>query len=94
MSENESGEMVGVTPDMVETTNIVGDISDNKNHFMEISFEGFRICVSTAENSTLDSFNDSVLKFWEKLDGFLQEKSKRAKKTMRMNPSELGPEVG
>ena len=91
---SEESEMTGVTPDMVETTNITGDISDNKNHFMEISFEGFMICVSTAENSTLDSFNDSVLGFWKKLDGFLQERSKRAKKTMRMDPSELGPEVG
>ena len=70
---SEESEITGVTPDMVETTNITGDISDNKNHFMEISFEGFRICVSTAENSTLDSFNDSVLGFWKKLDGFLQE---------------------
>ena len=91
---SEESEMIGVTPEMVEHTNMTGDVSDNKKHFMEISFEGFRICVSTSENSTLDSFNDSVLSFWEKLDGFLQERSKRAKKTMRMDPSELGPEVG
>ncbi len=92
---SEDNEMIGVTPEMVpDHTNMQGDISDNKNHFMEISFEGFRICVSTAENSSLDAFNDSVLRFWEKLDGFLQERGKRAKKKMRMDPTQLGPEVG
>ena len=76
MNEEDDG-MIGVTPDMVpDHSNMQGDISDNKNHFMEISFEGFRICISTAENSTLDSFNESVLTFWEKLDTFLQERGK------------------
>ena len=93
MNEEDDG-MIGVTPDMVpDHSNLQGDISDNKNHFMEISFEGFRICVSTAENSTLDSFNDSVLRFWEKLDSFLQERGKRNKK-MKLDPSKMGPEVG
>ena len=93
MNEEDDG-MIGVTPDMVpDHSNMQGDISDNKNHFMEISFEGFRICISTAENSTLDSFNDSVLKFWEKLDTFLQERGKRHKK-MKLAPAKMGPEVG
>ena len=90
----ENNEMTGVTPEMVpDHTNMQGDISDNKNHFMEISFEGFRICISTAENSTLDSFNESVLTFWAKLDSFLQERGKRHKK-MKMDPTQQGPEVG
>ena len=85
---NEDNEMIGVTPDMVpDHTNMQGDIYDNKNHFMEISFEGFRICVSTAEKSSLDAFNDSVLRFWEKLDGFLKERSKQTQKKMKMAPT-------
>ena len=85
---NEENEFVGVTPDMIEQTNIQGDVSDNKKHFMEISFDGFRICVSTAENLTLDTFNDSILKFWEKLDEFLVKRGKRAQKKMKMPPTQ------
>ena len=80
-------EMIPVTAQDIDHTNMQGDISDNKKHFMEISFDGFRICVSTAENCSLDTFNDSVLSFWERLDEFLVKRSKRGKKKMKMEPT-------
>ena len=36
---SEESEMIGVTPEMVEHTNMPGAVSDNKKHFMEISFD-------------------------------------------------------
>ena len=80
-------EMIPVTAQDIDHTNIQGDISDNKKHFMEISFDGFRICVSTAEDCSLDTFNDSILSFWERLDEFLVKRSKRGKKKMKMEPT-------
>ncbi len=83
---NDDDEMIPVSAQDIEHTNIHGDISDNKKHFMEISFDGFRICVSTAEDCTLDKFNDSVLNFWEKLDEFLVKRQK-GKKKVRIDPT-------
>jgi len=83
---SDDDEMIPVTAQDIDHTNIQGDISDNKKHFMEISFDGFRICVSTAEDCSLDKFNDSILTFWEKLDKFLVERQK-GKKKVRMDPS-------
>ena len=83
---SDDDEMIPVTAQDIDHTNIQGDISDNKKHFMEISFDGFRICVSTAEDCSLDKFNDSILDFWEKLDKFLVERQK-GKKKVRMDPS-------
>ena len=31
---SEESEMIGVTHEMVEHTNMTGDVSDNKKHFM------------------------------------------------------------
>ena len=35
-------EMTGVTPAMVDHTNMQGDIASDKKHFAEVSFDGFR----------------------------------------------------
>ena len=81
-------EMIGVTPEMIEHTNIQGDVSDDKKHFAEISFDGFRICLSTSEIMPLKEFNDELLRFWTNLDEFITSKQKeRAKKSVRANMS-------
>ena len=81
-------EMIGVTPEMIEHTNIQGDVSDDKKHFAEISFDGFRICLSTSEAIPLKDFNDELLRFWTNLDEFITSKQKeRAKKSVRSNMS-------
>ena len=74
-------EMIGVTKDMIDHTNIQGDISEDKKHFAEISFDGFRICLSTSETIPLKEFNDELLRFWTNLDEFIATKQKeRARK--------------
>ena len=40
MNETEDG-MMHVTKDMIEHTNMQGDVSENQKHFVEISFDGF-----------------------------------------------------
>ena len=76
-----SDDMIGVTADMVDHTNLQGDVSRDKNHFAEISFDGFRICLSTSEIIPLKEFNDELLRFWTNLDEFIATKQKeRAQK--------------
>lgn len=72
----EDKEMTGVTPDMIDHTNIQGDVSKEKKHFAEISFDGFRICLSTSEEMPLIDFNDELLRFWTRLDEFMMSKQK------------------
>ena len=72
----EDKEMIGVTPQMIDHTNIQGDVSVEKKHFAEISFEGFRICLSTSEEMPLVDFNNELLRFWERLDEFMMNKQK------------------
>ena len=69
-------EMTGVTPDMIDHTNIQGNIAADKKHFAEISFDGFRICLSTSEEMPLVDFNDELLRFWSRLDEFMMQKQK------------------
>jgi|TARA_Y100000310_G_scaffold120091_1_gene118823 hypothetical protein len=78
--------------DHIQHTNIHGDISEDKKHFLEISLDGFRLCLSTSENITLNDFNRSAMKFWTELDEFLQNSSQKRRKTMRMGPDNM--EVG
>ena len=68
--------MTGVTPQMIDHTNIQGDVSNEKKHFAEISFDGFRICLSTSEEMPLIEFNDELLRFWTRLDEFMMSKQK------------------
>ena len=79
----EENEMTGVTPEMLSHTNMQGDVSDQKKHFAEISFDGFRICLSTSEEMPLVDFNDELLRFWSRLDEFMMEKQKERRKTSR-----------
>jgi|TARA_R110001583_G_scaffold95748_2_gene239751 hypothetical protein len=72
----EDKEMTGVTPQMIDHTNIQGDVSNEKKHFAEISFDGFRICLSTSEEMPLIEFNDELLRFWTRLDEFMMSKQK------------------
>ena len=72
----EDKEMTGVTPQMIDHTNIQGDVSNEKKHFAEISFDGFRICLSTSEEMPLIAFNDELLRFWTRLDEFMMSKQK------------------
>ena len=76
----EDKEMTGVTPQMIDHTNIQGDVSNEKKHFAEISFEGFRICLSTSEEMPLVDFNNELLRFWERLDQFMMDKQKERMK--------------
>jgi len=76
----EDKEMTGVTPEMIDHTNIQGDVSNEKKHFAEISFDGFRICLSTSEEIPLVDFNDELLRFWERLDQFMMDKQKERMK--------------
>jgi len=76
----EDKEMTGVTPEMIDHTNIQGDVSNEKKHFAEISFEGFRICLSTSEEMPLVDFNDELLRFWTRLDQFMMDKQKERMK--------------
>ena len=86
MSEND--EMIGVTKEMIDHTNIQGDVSQDKKHFAEISFDGFRICLSTSETIPLKEFNDELLRFWTNLDEFIVNKQKEMqKKTSKSNMS-------
>jgi len=82
-------DMIGVTADMVDHTNIHGDVSKDKKHFAEISFDGFRICLSTSETIPLNQFNDELLRFWKNLDEFIMNKQKERKtgKTLRSDVS-------
>ena len=75
MTKNEN-EMTGVTPDMIDHTNIQGNVAADKKHFAEISFDGFRICLSTSEEMPLVDFNDELLRFWSRLDEFMMQKQK------------------
>ena len=72
-------DMIGVTPEMIDHTNLQGDVSKDKNHFAEISFDGFRICLSTSERIPLSEFNDELLRFWQNLDEFIMNKQKQRK---------------
>ena len=56
-------------------------MSSDKKHFAEISFDGFRICLSTSESMPLVDFNDELLRFWSRLDEFMMEKQRERKKT-------------
>ena len=81
-------EMIGVTKEMIDHTNIQGDVSQDKKHFAEISFDGFRICLSTSETIPLKEFNDELLRFWTNLDEFIVNKQKEMqKKTSKSNMS-------
>ena len=64
---------------MIDHTNLQGDVSKDKNHFAEISFDGFRICLSTSERIPLSEFNDELLRFWQNLDEFIMNKQKQRK---------------
>ena len=78
--------MIGVTPEMIDHTNIQGDVAAGQKHFLEISFEGFRLCETTSDDITLEEFNETVLNFWKKLDDFLQKTIERKmKKAKKMN---------
>ena len=74
-------EMIGVTPKMLDHTNMQGDVSELKKHFAEISFDGFRICLSTSEEMPLIDFNDELLRFWSRLDEFKMQNQKERQKT-------------
>tara|TARA_R100000789_G_scaffold42111_1_gene43808 strand:+ start:328 stop:597 length:270 start_codon:yes stop_codon:yes gene_type:complete len=88
----EDEQMIPVGADNIQHTNIHGDVSEDKKHFLEISLEGFRLCLSTSEDITLSEFNDSAMKFWTEMDEFLHKSSNKRKKTMRMGPENM--EVG
>ena len=76
-------EFIPVTKKDIDHTNVQGDVSDNKTHFVEISFDGFRLCETTTEPITLDSFNEKVLKLWQDLDKFLMESMERRRTKMK-----------
>lgn len=83
---NEEEEFTPVTKKDVDHTNIQGDVAAGQKHFLEISFEGFRLCETTSDDITLEEFNEIVLGFWEKLDNFLQKTIERKmKKAKKMN---------
>tara|TARA_R100000458_G_C8275833_1_gene251001 strand:+ start:2977 stop:3252 length:276 start_codon:yes stop_codon:yes gene_type:complete len=82
MTEN-NNEMTGVTPEMIDHTNIQGDVSENQKHFVEISFDGFRLCETTTDEISLDDFNEKVLNLWKSLDAFLLESMQRRQKAMK-----------
>ena len=82
-------EFIPITKKDIDHTNVQGDVSDNKTHFVEISFDGFRLCETTTEAITLDEFNKKVLKLWQDLDKFLMESMERRRKTMKENPGHL-----
>ncbi len=85
MTEN-NNEMTGVTPDMLAShTNMQGDVSEQKKHFAEISFDGFRLCETTTDEISLDDFNEKVLNLWKSLDAFLLESMQRRQKAMKKN---------
>ena len=69
-------ETTGVTPDMIDHTNIQGNVAADKKHFAEISFDGFRICLSTSEEMPLVDFKDELLRFWSRLDEIMMQKQK------------------
>jgi|2_EtaG_2_1085320.scaffolds.fasta_scaffold149201_2 hypothetical protein len=77
---NEEEEFTPVTKKDVDHTNIQGDVAAGQKHFLEISFEGFRLCETTSEDITLEEFNATVLGFWKKLDDFLQKTMERKMK--------------
>ncbi len=79
----EDNEMTGITPQMIDHTNIQGDVSKEKKHFAEISFDGFRICLSTSEEIPLVDFNDELLRFWTRLDEFMMDKQKERMKVAK-----------
>ena len=79
----EDNEMTGVTPQMLDHTNMQGDVSNEKKHFAEISFDGFRICLSTSEEMPLVDFNDELLRFWTRLDEFMMDKQKERMKVSK-----------
>ena len=87
---NEQEEFVPVTKEDGELqTNMHGDVSVGQKHFLEISFDGFRICETTTDDMPLEEFNNQVLNFWKKLDTFLQKsiesKMKKKSKMERSN---------
>ena len=83
---NEEEEFTPVTKQDVDHTNMQGDVAAGQKHFLEISFEGFRLCETTSDDITLEEFNEIVLGFWEKLDNFLQKTIERKmKKAKKMN---------
>ena len=88
----EDEQMTPIAADHVQHTNIHGDVSEDKKHFLEISLDGFRLCLSTSEDIKLSEFNASAMKFWIELDDFLHNSSNRRKKSMRMGPDNM--EVG
>jgi len=81
--EDNNNEMTGVTPQMLDHTNMQGDVSNEKKHFAEISFDGFRICLSTSEEMPLVDFNDELLRFWTRLDEFMMDKQKERMKVAK-----------
>ena len=88
----EDEQMTQIGADEIQHTNIHGDVSLDKKHFLEISLDGFRLCLSTSEDITLREFNASAMKFWTELDEFLQNSSKKRKQSMRLSPDNM--EVG
>ena len=83
---NEEDEFTPITKKDVDHTNIQGDVAAGQKHFLEISFEGFRLCETTSDDITLEEFNETVLNFWKKLDDFLQRTIERKmKKANKMN---------
>ena len=93
MSEEE--EFVPVTKKEVDHTNMQGDVAAGQKHFLEISFEGFRICETTSEDISLEDFNKEVLEFWKNLDIFLQESiDSKMKKRQKMDRQRGNSYVG
>lgn len=82
MNETEDG-MMPVTKDMIEHTNMQGDVSENQKHFVEISFDGFRLCETTTDEISLDDFNEKVLNLWKNLDAFLLESMVKRQKAVK-----------
>jgi len=83
---NEEEEFTPVTKKDVDHTNMQGDVASGQKHFLEISFEGFRLCETTSDDITLEEFNATVLGFWKQLDDFLQKTIERKmKKAKKMN---------
>jgi len=78
-----------ITADAIDHTNIQGDVATNKSHFVEISFDGFRLCETTTEDISLDDFNDKVMGLWRSLDEMLLESMERRKKKMRAEPGHM-----
>jgi hypothetical protein len=77
---SEMDDMIPVTKDDIIHTNYHGDASEHQKHFVEISFDGFRLCETTSDDISLDDFNEKVLGLWEKLDNFLLESMMKRKK--------------